>query len=192
MERGAPTEIGGDPEAHEPTARLFAAAWPPSEVVAVLSSLDRPVLDAVRWTTPDQWHVTFAFLGNVARSRIDDVGAALVGATSLLTGPPEAVLGPTTERVGRSILCVPVRGLDDLAVAVRRGLRSVAPDADLDRPFDGHLTLARARGRRAMPASRAGAPLVARWHVRDVGLIRSELSPSGARYTTLLSAAVPS
>jgi 2'-5' RNA ligase len=34
-------------------ARLFVAVWPPPEVVATLSALDRPALAGVRWSAPD-------------------------------------------------------------------------------------------------------------------------------------------
>ncbi len=189
-ERGA-TE-GGATGAVEPTARLFVGVWPPPDVSALLSSLERPALGALRWTTPTQWHVTLAFLGNVASSRIDGVGAALVAATARAAAPPEARLGPATRRLGRSVLCVPVQGLDELALSVRRALGPLLPGAGLEGPFEGHLTLARSRGRRALPAALAGAPLEACWRVHQVDLVRSELDPAGARYTTLVRATVPS
>jgi RNA 2',3'-cyclic 3'-phosphodiesterase len=190
VERGA--TASGEAEASEPTARLFVGVWPPPEVSALLSSLARPALGAVRWTAPEQWHVTLAFLGTVALSRIDVLGAALVSATARAADVPEARLGPSTRRLGRHVLCVPVQGLDELALSVRRALGALLPDAGLDGPFDGHLTLARSRGRRALPASLAGAPLEAHWRVQEVDLARSELDQSGARYTTLVRATVPS
>ncbi len=177
----------------EPTARLFVGVRPPPEVSALLSSLARPALDAVRWTAPEQWHVTLAFLGNVPLSRIEEVGAATVAATARAAVAPEAHLGPSTRRLGRSVLCVPVAGLDALALPVRRALGELLFVAGLDGPFVGHLTLARSRGRRGVvPASLAGVPLEARWQVREVDLVRSELGRSGARYTTLVRATVPS
>lgn len=176
----------------EPTVRLFAGVWPPPDVVALLASLERPKMDAVRWTTPDQWHVTLAFLGNVPVSLIDALEAALGAATARVAAPPEARLGPVTQRVGRSVLCVPVEGLDQIAAEVRRALGALLPDAGLDRPFAGHLTLARSRGHRTVPASLGGALVEAGWRAREVSLVRSELDPKGARYTTLATAAVPS
>lgn len=190
------TEPGATPTggsaAPEPTARLFVGVRPPPEVSALLSSLARPALDAVRWTAPEQWHVTLAFLGNVPLSRIDEVGAATVAATARAAAPPEAHLGPSTQRLGRSVLCVPVAGLDALALPVRRALGELCFVAGLGGPFVGHLTLARSRGRRVVPASLAGAPVEARWQVHEVDLVRSELGPSAARYTTLVRATVPS
>ncbi|HVC15122.1 MAG TPA: RNA 2',3'-cyclic phosphodiesterase [Acidimicrobiales bacterium] len=188
------TEVatGGDEtgSAH-PTVRLFVGVWPPPDVRTVLSDHERPVLDDVRWTTERQWHVTLAFLGDVALDLVDEVAAALVAATTRAAAP-DARLGPATRRVGRSVLCVPVDGLDELAARVHRALGAVLPGSRLDRPFAGHLTLARARGRRTVPASLTGAPLEARWQVREACLVRAELDPAGARYTTLVIATVPS
>jgi 2'-5' RNA ligase len=184
-----PTAGLGEPG---PTERLFVGIWPPPEVMDVLSRFERPAIDAVRWTTPDQWHVTLAFLGDVKRSQIAEVGSALEAGTARAAAATEACLGPATRRVGRSILCVPVEGLDDLAALLRDALGPLVPAAGLERPFHGHLTLARARGRRTMPAPLAGHPLERRWRVREVGLVRSQLDPSGARYTTVATATVPS
>jgi 2'-5' RNA ligase len=181
-------DAAGDEEA----ARLFVGVWPPPEVVAVVSALERPAFDVLRWTSPERWHVTLAFLGSVPAARVAEVQAALVDAMADASAAPEARLGPSTRRVGRTLLWVPVEGLEELAGDVRHALRDLLPGAALDEPFQGHLTLARARGRHGMPASLAGVPIEARWLVREVRLVRSELDHSGARYTTLLSAAVAS
>lgn len=177
----------------ERTVRLFAAVWPPAEVIRILEDLERPEIPGVRWTTPTQWHVTLAFLGDVAESRVEEVGAALVGAMARAAAPRVARLGPGSVRLGRSVLCVPVGGLDELAMMVRAAFAAVpiraAPGGA---PFSGHLTLARARARRTVPASLVGMRLEATWRVREVSLVRSELDPSGARYTTVVTATVPS
>ncbi|HTX62603.1 MAG TPA: RNA 2',3'-cyclic phosphodiesterase [Acidimicrobiales bacterium] len=179
-------------DAPGPTARLFVGVWPPPEVVAVLGALDRPAFGGVRWTTPEQWHVTIAFLGNVPVSQIDEVGAALVAATARAAAPVEARLGPSTRRVGRAVLWVPVCGLEELAGSVRGALGALPSGVGLDDRFDGHLTLARSRGRRSLPTALAGVPLDASWRVGEVDLVCSELDRSGARYTTLVRATVPS
>jgi 2'-5' RNA ligase len=45
-------------------ARLFVAVWPPAGVVETLQALERPDIPRLRWTTPEQWHVTLRFLGS--------------------------------------------------------------------------------------------------------------------------------
>lgn len=188
----ATVEQAGRSAAVEATERLFVGVQPPSEVASVIASLERPALASLRWTTPEQWHVTLAFLGNVPVSTVGPLRAALAAAAARVVARPEARLGPVTQRVGRSILCVPVAGLDDLAATVQRALQELLPDIGGAGAFHGHLTLARARGRQAVPASMAGAPIEARWQVGEVDLVRSALDPSGARHTTLLRATLPS
>lgn len=145
--------------------RLFIAVWPPPSVLEVLRSLERPPVPGVRWTTEDQWHVTLRFLGEVGDPSSVPPLDGLPAAT--------AVLGPATERLGRTLLVVPVAGLDELAAAVP------VPSA---RSFAGHLTLARARRGSTIPRSLVGAPVAASWPVGDVALVRSTTLPSGAVY----------
>ena len=192
-EGGVPAGAPDDGEAegdHVARDRLFVAVWPPEEVVAVLGAFPRPEMRGLRWTTADQWHVTLLFLGSVPGSEVEGVKTALGAAVAGAAGRPEARLGPSTVGYGRSVLGVPVAGLDGMAELVRAALGS--PRAEGERPFDGHLTLARARGGRPVPASLAGAALAARWSVAEVCLVLSELDARGARYTTLSSATVPS
>lgn len=151
------------------TVRLFVAVWPPPEVVDLLAALPRPAVDGLRWTTPDQWHVTLRFLGTVSLDAVSlDVGALSY------PPPPTAVLRPEAVRLGRDVLALPVDGLDDLARVV---------DPTPARPFRGHLTLARSR-RGSLPK---GVRLLsgASWVVGEVTLVSSRLLPTGAEYTVV-------
>lgn len=162
--------------------RLFVAVWPSAEVAGGLEAMARPEHPSVRWTTPDQWHVTLRFLGEVAEHEL----AALVQALDALRSQSRrrVTLGPTTARLGPHVLMVPVSGLDDLGRAVVDATRAFGQLPD-DRPFTGHLTLARGRGRHAVPAALAGQPGGGSWPVTEVALVRSHLGSSGARYETL-------
>lgn len=179
-------------EARSPTARLFVALWPPEEVVAAIRALARPDLPDVRWTTSEQWHVTLAFVGEVAETRVRALDEALQQAAAV-SEAPEATLGPLTARYGRGVLGVPVTGLEELAAAVHRALAAVpAPGGPAsespgrDAPaFVGHLTLARGRRGRPVPGRLVGVRLAARWRAHEVCLVRSTLDPGGARYTTI-------
>jgi RNA 2',3'-cyclic 3'-phosphodiesterase len=163
---------------------LFVAVWPPDEVVSRLSGLPRPARPGLRWTTPDQWHVTLRFLGS-----IEDIGG-VKGALARLEPVPAAtaVAGPRVERLGRGILCLPVVGLDSLAGAVLAVIAHIGEPAE-DRPFKGHLTLARAKpGVDVRPL--AGEPFAATWPVDQVTLVASDTRPDGARYQILARAPV--
>jgi 2'-5' RNA ligase len=141
----------------------------------------------VRWTTSAQWHVTLRFLGEVDAAELDALGTALDSVPARLplgVAPVEALLGPATAWFpGRRVLQVPVAGLDELAGAVRSVTMSWG--APPEQSFHGHLTLARARGRRPGPAGLAGVPLRSVWPVGEVVLYSSTPGVGGARYTAL-------
>ena len=147
------------------------AVWPTAEVVAAIASMQRPEVEGLRWTTEDQWHVTLRFLGE---ADIDHATAAL---SSVAAAPTTAVMGPWTGRFGRRIVHVPVAGVDEVAAAV-----AVAFGPE-ERPFNGHLTLARARDRRGVDLRPyCDVPLAGEWPVDEVTLVASRLNPKGARY----------
>lgn len=156
--------------------RLFVAAWPPAEVLDLLETLPRPPDPGVRWTRRDQWHVTLRFLGAA------DPDAATAALASVDAVAAEAVLGPLTARLGRSVVVVPVAGLAEVAAAVAAATADVGEPPD-PRPFAGHLTLARLRQRPACGVT--GARFSARFPVRELHLVRSHLHHEGARYETL-------
>ncbi|MCL4448324.1 MAG: hypothetical protein M1483_01140 [Actinobacteria bacterium] len=110
--------------------RLFVAVWPSAEVISTLANLPRSSGPHIRWTTPEQWHVTLYFLGDlssyaagVATRRFFSIEREIVK-NSLL--PTTAQVGPVTGCFGNSILFVPVEGLDTLAVTVNRTFKQRA------------------------------------------------------------------
>jgi len=167
--------------------RLFVAVAPPEEVLALVEALPRPNLSKLRWTTPEQWHVTLRFLGEVTRA--EPVAEALRAVPAALLDSKvtevEAVLGPAVAWfTGRRILQVPVTGTEQLAelVFVATAAWGQPPEPG---PYAGHLTLARVRGKGKGPANLAGTPIRAAWRVDEVHLVSSTLGEGGARYETL-------
>ncbi|MBI02927.1 MAG: RNA 2',3'-cyclic phosphodiesterase [Acidimicrobiaceae bacterium] len=156
--------------------RCFVAVLPPPEVSDVLARLDRPTAPGVRWTHPDQWHVTLRFLGEVDPS---EVATALVGLNSEAV---VAVMGPATIVLGGHTVVVPVSGLNGLAASVVARTASVGEPPE-DRPFVGHLTLARLRS--PVPPESVGVPLAAEFPVGEACLVASHLLPDGAAYEVL-------
>lgn len=123
------------------------------------------------------------YLGDVDEAEAREVLDGSAG------GAAEAELGPVVERLGSDLVVVPVRGLDRLAASVW------ATRPDLGAPphrdgFRGHLTLARVRDGR--PTSVDGAAISARFPVDEIALVRSELHPDGARYSTVARRTLPS
>ncbi|MGH9244389.1 MAG: RNA 2',3'-cyclic phosphodiesterase [Acidimicrobiales bacterium] len=162
--------------------RLFIAVWPPDEVLDLVGALPRPKVVGARWTTRDQWHVTLRFLGEVDEGQLPDVVAVLAG---LGLRSVDVTLGPAVERLNPRIVSVSVLGLEEIGPAVVGATRSFGKPPE-DRPFRGHLTLARLRGVRKWELAEAlGAPISAAWRVDVLHVVRSRLSPHGARYDTV-------
>ena len=156
---------------------MFVAAAPPPAVLAAVAALPRPDVAGLRWTTPDQWHVTLRFLG-----AMDDAGPVAAALQGLPVDRGEATIGPAVARFGRRVLHVPVAGLDDVAAAVVAATAALGRPPE-DRPFAGHLTLARARDRRGVDLRPlCGTPIEGSWPVEEVVLFESRLHPHGARY----------
>jgi RNA 2',3'-cyclic 3'-phosphodiesterase len=155
--------------------RRFVAVWPPADVLDEVEALYRPVDEGGRWTRRDQWHVTLRFLGDVP---LDSVVEALDGVGSGLVA---VRLGPAVDLLGRGVLEIPVSGLEELAaeVVARTALLGRPPE---DRPFVGHLTLARLAGR--SPAGVLGQPIAAEWTVASIAVVSSHLGGTAARYET--------
>ena len=154
--------------------------------MATLAGLERPEVPGLRWTGPDQWHVTLRFLGEAeagpARSAFRRIEAA---------DPVTAVLGPATGRFGRRVLHVPVAGLEGLAAATVAATAEMGVPPD-GRAFAGHVTLARARDRRGVDLRRlVGAPVAALWSVRELTLVASHLGRGPARYEVVETLALP-
>jgi 2'-5' RNA ligase len=163
-------------------ARLFVAVWPPPSVLAVLASLRGPAQSGVRWTGPEQWHVTLRFLGTV------DVAPSLDALSRLAAAPGAlAVVGSTPVRLGREVIALPVDGLSRLAAAVDTAFAGLGRDPD-HRRFRGHLTLARGEGVRGLAGLRLAEPV--EWAVASVSLVRSHLGPGGARYEDVRAVAL--
>ena len=176
---------------------MFVAAWPDPETKERLAGLDLGGEKGLRPVGPDRWHVTLRFLGEVDDALVPGLSDALRTAAAAAPGPVRCRLGPATAWfTGVRVLQLPAAGLDTLADAVREATLPLVPAAAPDEPpFNGHLTLARAKGRRrAAPIARplAGVPFSATFVVDRVELIGSTPTPNGHLYATLAEAALGS
>ena len=160
---------------------------------AVKETLERLTLrlrtkdDGLRWSTPDQWHVTLVFLGEV-----DDEARARLVRELAEVRQPELML--RMERLGvferAGILHAEVEVSPELLrlyEAVAGAVKRVGLEVE-ERPYRAHITLARSRnrdGRKTMERLRRSAEqqrLSARWEAREFLLYESQLSPGGSRY----------
>lgn len=177
--------------------RLFVALVPP---VAVLADLDRavgPLRTArtdLRWSARPDWHVTLAFLGEVAAPVADRLAPELELAArrhpplSLALSGAGAFPDPARARVLWCGLDGDRPALAGLAASVAAGAgRAGVPPPDAGRPFRPHLTLARS-GRAPAGIRDLVAALTSyqgpRWRAERVELIESHLGGQ-PRYTTI-------
>ena len=146
-----------------------------------------PVL---RWSEPDGWHVTLAFLGNTDPSEVPGLVSALrdvitgVAAFRLETGGVGAFPRPGAAQAIWYGVSDPDHQLTDLAAGVQS---AVLPSSERAR-FRPHLTLARSRVRRGEPLGSWLATLDPPPGTLTVGgltLFRSHLGRGPAVYEVL-------
>ena len=172
--------------------RLFVAVLPPQDALAELEAAVAPLRSVwpdLRWAGQDRWHLTLAFLGEVADTRLDGLRERLARAASRHTemrvriGPGGAFPSPARARV----LCAHIQGeqadldtLRVLAASVAAGARRAgAPPPDEGRKYRPHVTLARCR--RPADLSTLTEALAgyrgAAWNATHIELIRSQTGP---------------
>ncbi len=168
------------------------AAWPDAGAHRRLAALELGRSKNLRLVGPTRWHVTLRFLGEVPDELVGPLGDALVAGVRRVPGPVECTLGPATAWFSRvRVLQLPARGLAALAGAVHQATAPIVPEPTDEVPrFNGHLTLARAKGRLGPQAQGelAGIPFHATFPVAHVDLVASAPSPQGHVYTTLVRA----
>jgi 2'-5' RNA ligase len=172
--------------------RTFVAAWPDDTTRERLEALDLGRSKNLRLVGSSRWHVTLRFLGDVADDLLGRLGDALVAGAAALPGPLECRLGPETGWfTGVRVLQLPAHRRAEGAAAGGGAARPVVDEQSRDeRRFNGHLTLARAKGRLgpAGQAELAGIPFEGSFAVGHVDLVASEPSPRGHVYTTVVRA----
>jgi RNA 2',3'-cyclic 3'-phosphodiesterase len=187
----------GEAEREGRGIRSFIAVLLPEPLKARLDEAAEPLRQrgpAVSWVRAENLHVTLRFLGGVDEATIGKVREALAEAAVGLA-PFRVVLrgfgGFPTARAPRVVWVGVADGserLGALHARVEAALARQRIPAE-GRPFHPHVTLGRAREPRgaaglAESLGAPGAPL-GETHVDAIHLMRSDLHPSGARYSVL-------
>lgn len=165
----------------EAQRRLFFALWPDAAVAASLSELAQTLQRACggRATRRDSLHLTLAFLGGVAASRVADAEAAadaVVGERFMLE--LDRIACWKHNRVAWAGCNSEPPMLGDIAAQLAAKLRAAGFALDA-RPFAVHATLVRKADCSArLPL--AVAPIG--WPVNDFVLVESQAETGAARY----------
>jgi len=162
----------------------------------------RPLSKAVTWTPPANLHLTLRFLGDQTDEQLSEVLLALQEAADGVSGFTMGLRGlgafpglehPRTIWVGVSAGGPEVR---ELQARVSEALARRGTPAD-SRAWQAHVTIGRVpvqkRWRREGLADirsgliRGGATTFGNTHVTSIEVMRSDLRPSGPRYTPIAS-----
>ena len=184
--------------------RTFVAIYPPAMVVAQLEAaqvrLQKVVaVKAVRWTIPEQIHLTLQFLGYVKRDSLAEFQSVLECVTSEANcfQIRAETIGCFPSRKRPRIIWTGLAGelapLETLKqnLDVAFGELGYVPEK---RKFHPHLTIGRVADLKISTARKLakeilnlGSTRFGEWQVREINLMQSVLSPKGAKYQVLKS-----
>ena len=185
------------------TLRTFIAIVLPGEILRLMSQVQAQLKAAappgsVRWAHVEGIHLTLKFLGPVPASQIDVITAAMAAAArnvspfTLTVGSAGCFPNIKRPRVVWIGINEPTGRLNSLQRAVESTLSPLGYPSE-ERGFQPHLTLGRAtRDASANDLKRLGELVAAanvgtlgQVSVTEIALIKSDLKPTGAEYTTL-------
>lgn len=186
--------------------RLFIAVELPSTVIEQLEAVQRELRATgadVKWTRPEQMHLTLKFLGDMPEELAPDLSALLSEAAE--AGMPAvgrlgglgAFPNLKRPRVVWAALEEPTGELAKLQARIEQALSGlVEPDG---RPWSPHLTLGRTRSGRnvqrlaeMIESYRLAGGAVLEVPIREAVLFRSQLRREGPLYTPVARAAIGS
>ncbi len=183
----------------EKTIRAFLAIDPPPEVLAAVERLQdklkRQISGSVSWTRPRGNHLTLKFFGNIDRTVAKDISYIV---KSCISNVPRMLL--RIENIGAfpdlrkpRILWIGTSGditpLTWLQNKLDKSFVQLGFPQE-SRPFQAHLTLGRIKDARAASGiseaiKKYGNCRAGEFHVAELILFQSNLTPQGAIYTRL-------
>lgn len=178
--------------------RVFIAVPVPEALVIFLQNIQAQLKSSgmdVRWLAVKNIHLTLKFIGDIERSRVSAIAARMDATAGQF--PPFTLeargVGVFPNRRHARVFWVGLDGeldrLGNVQAALESGLEPVGFSKETRR-FHPHLTIGRTR--RRIDAPIIGESLDAleeiasdSFRVDRLGLIKSDLKPSGAEYTLL-------
>ena len=187
------------------TLRTFIALQIPQTARSVLAgtiqSLEDRLSTGLRWVDPNGIHLTLKFLGEVEPSRVDNILDA-IGSSAGSMSPFRiklSGLGTFPNEKRPRVVWAGIQGDLDSLVELQEKIEEASWGLGFNRerrPFSPHLTLGRVKDQISDSERRQVGDVVSSlsiktdesWTVDAVHLVRSQLTPSGATYSTLGSA----
>jgi RNA 2',3'-cyclic 3'-phosphodiesterase len=178
--------------------RTFIAVDLPAGIQAALDQFEQALQKAqapITWVRPERLHLTLKFLGDVAPERIQEIQTSL-GKVSESVSPfrlQPAGCGAFPSLKQMRVIWVGLKGDAPALNLLQQGVEEAMVKLGFkkeDRPFRGHLTLGRVKGRQHLRnvqdllVANQGFETEA-FDVTELVLYKSELRPEGARYTPL-------
>jgi len=188
--------------------RLFIAILIPPDLMQQLGRLQAQLKAqlpdrALRWVAPENFHFTLLFLGEQPEERIPTIEQAMQTAAQQVQ-PFEVTLGglgtfPNWRHP--AVLWIGAQTGEEPMGRVAAALECMLVGR-ADKPFHAHVTLARIKMERRSASAATPLPhrlqkaverlqpaTVGRFTATHLSLMRSELHPSGSRYTELWTVA---
>jgi RNA 2',3'-cyclic 3'-phosphodiesterase len=142
-----------------------------------------------RWTPTENLHVTIRFIGNVGRAVVEGIADALAGRPLPAFELELGAIGTFGRGRMVRVVWLELRAGSDAAAGLAALVDEECLRAGLagqERPFQGHLTLARARARDGsrLPELQA-PPRLDPWRADDLVLYSSRLTRGGAIYEAI-------
>ena len=157
---------------------FFALSCPPRPAQDLLAWREQAGLGG-HWISPDNLHITLAFLDNQPSERLP----ALQALASQCVSAPFALQLDRLSLLDRRFACLEPTSAPEGLLGLQAQLAADLTRAGIlheSRPYRPHLTLSR-----ECPQLPASEPPSCSWTVSDYGLYASEQTPQGVRYRCL-------
>lgn len=187
------------PQVMAETLRAFIAIPLPPNLRAALTALQQelqqqPLLQTARWSNPETWHLTLAFLGEITEELLDQCTAVMLSVSDSQSAFDlrVATLGAFPSSHHARVLWVGIDGGTPLLTLQQRlaaGLAGIGLAIE-DRPFTPHLTLARFKTPLRLQPFPAFPTVRGGFRAEQFNLYQSRLTPQGAIHTIRASAAL--
>jgi 2'-5' RNA ligase len=176
--------------------RSFIALPSSAELNSRLTEVQRELMEEhanAKWDTPDKFHITLKFLGDVDSADITELADSLSIAASALPSFQlvYSSIGAFPDLVHPKVIWAGAE-LNEPLVTLQREIDSVCERLGFPREtraFHPHITLGRVKGsvnlNRLTARVKSSTLQPTTTHCSEILLIRSDLHPTGSVYTTL-------